>query len=267
MKISVIIPSFKPQSYLFACLDSICKQTFPLENFEVIIVLNGCCEPYDSNIKKYLLQHPYVQWRYLQTDTAGVSNARNIALDAAIGKSVAFIDDDDYVSPAYLEELFKASNDGESVSLSYPYAFVDGTDIQQAYILTKSFDKYHHTDGIRPLKVRQFFNGPCMKLIPMKFIRERRFDIRFTKGEDSLFMFLISDRIKQCRFTSKNAIYYRRRRDGSAYFSRRKFHGAAMDAARRIYTYCRYYFHNPSGYDFLFFISRIIGTIKGTFTK
>lgn len=107
MKISVIIPSYKPQSYIWECLDSLCRQTFPKNDFEVILVLNGCKEPYESQIKEYISKHPDIHWRYFQTDQGGVSNARNIGLDAAKGEYITFVDDDDYVSGVYLKELYK----------------------------------------------------------------------------------------------------------------------------------------------------------------
>ena len=124
MKISVIIPSFKPQGYLWQCLDSICNQTFSKGDFELILVLNGCKKPYDEQIKAYIENHTYVNWNYIQTDVPGVSNARNIALNVAKGEYVAFIDDDDYVSPSYLEELYKKAS-YDCVSLSHPSAFYD----------------------------------------------------------------------------------------------------------------------------------------------
>ena len=72
IKISVIIPSYKPQDYLWQCLDSICNQTFPKQDYEVILVLNGCNEPYNSQIKQYIGKHPDVGWNYIQTDNPGV---------------------------------------------------------------------------------------------------------------------------------------------------------------------------------------------------
>ncbi|MCF2604299.1 glycosyltransferase family 2 protein [Parabacteroides distasonis] len=54
MKIFVIIPTYKPQAYLWECLDSMVAQTFPKEEFEVILVLNGCTEPYKSDIERYI---------------------------------------------------------------------------------------------------------------------------------------------------------------------------------------------------------------------
>ena len=98
--ISVIIPTYKPQDYFWECLDSLAAQTLEPERFEVTVVLNGCNEPYKSLIQEHIssgMQHLNV--RLVQTDTPGVSNARNMGIDMANGTYLTFIDDDDYVSP------------------------------------------------------------------------------------------------------------------------------------------------------------------------
>ena len=46
MKISIIIPTYKPGPYLKDCLESINNQTMNKKCFEVIIVLNGVIKPY-----------------------------------------------------------------------------------------------------------------------------------------------------------------------------------------------------------------------------
>lgn len=85
MKISVIVPTYKPQTYLWECLDSIYNQTFSKSEYELVLVLNGCNEPYNAQIKDWLAKHSDLQVQYIQTDEAGVSNARNMALDVARG--------------------------------------------------------------------------------------------------------------------------------------------------------------------------------------
>lgn len=85
MKISVIVPTYKPQAYLWKCLDSIYNQTFPKTEYELVLVLNGCNEPYNSQIKDWLSGHSDLQVQYFQTDEGGVSNARNIAMESAGG--------------------------------------------------------------------------------------------------------------------------------------------------------------------------------------
>ena len=106
MKISVIVPTYKPQTYLWECLDSIYNQTFPKTDYELVLVLNGCNEPYNTQIKEWLSKHEDLQVQYFQIDEGGVSNARNIALNNAKGKYVTFIDDDDLISFSFLEELY-----------------------------------------------------------------------------------------------------------------------------------------------------------------
>ena len=79
--ISVIIPTYKPQAYLWECLDSMVAQTFPKEEFEVILVLNGCSEPWRSEIEDYIarkMQGMHIQ--FLHTEQGGVSNARNMRI-------------------------------------------------------------------------------------------------------------------------------------------------------------------------------------------
>lgn len=260
MKISVIIPSYKPQDYLWQCLNSLCDQTFSKEDYELILVLNGCKEPYNSKILEYIKLHPDVIWHYIQTDAPGVSNARNMALNVAKGEFVTFIDDDDFVSPDYLQKLYDKA-DEMTVSLCYPYAFYDGDVSNRAPYFSNVFDKLHDKGDIKPYMVRDYFAGPCMKLIPMSFIQDRRFDVRFKNGEDSLFMFLISDKIKKCRFTSPDAVYYRRYREGSAYLSHRSMWNKMKNSTRLGAKLLSYYLQNPKGYDFVFFISRIKGVI------
>ena len=80
MKITVIVPTYKPQSYLWECLDAIYNQTFSKSDYELILVLNGCNEPYNSQINDWLSEHKDLQVQFIQTDQGGVSNARNIAL-------------------------------------------------------------------------------------------------------------------------------------------------------------------------------------------
>ena len=263
MKISVIIPTYKPQPYLWECLDSLVSQTFPKKDFETILVLNGCNEPYKSEIENYIVSRMQsMNVNFIHTLQGGVSNARNIALDNANGEYVTFIDDDDFVSPYYLSELYEKA-DSETISLCYPYTFDDGhLDIQLPYHITDVYElcSKRKINKISS-KVRKYFSGPCMKLIPMSFIQERRFDTRFKNGEDTLFMFLISDKIKYLQFTSPQAIYYRRIRVGSAVNVIRSFSDICYFNALQIITYIKYYLQNPFEYNFLFFITRIGGAL------
>ena len=81
------------------------EQTMRKEDFEVILVLNGCNQPYYSQILDWKAAHKDLNLNVIQTDQGGVSNARNIALDTAKGEYITFVDDDDYFSTTCLQEM------------------------------------------------------------------------------------------------------------------------------------------------------------------
>ena len=264
MKISVIIPTYKPKEYIWECLDSLVKQTFSKEDFEVILVLNGCCEPWKREIESYISANMQgMNIRFIQTDTPGVSNARNIALDNAKGEYVTFIDDDDFVSPKFLQELYEKATP-DTISLCYPFAFNDGDSATQiSYKITEAYDYcVENNKNTLTSKVRKFFSGPWMKLIPMSFIQDRRFDVRFKNGEDSLFMFLISDKIKTVSFTSKEAVYYRRYRENSAVTTKYSRWSIIDNRFKLICLYSGIYWHNPVKYSFTFYLTRVLAAAK-----
>lgn len=263
MKISVIIPTYKPQAYLWECLNSLVSQTMEKASFEVLLVLNGCCEPYKSDIETYIQQHAEVNIRFMQTDTPGVSNARNIALDNACGEYVTFIDDDDYVSPKYLECLYAVSSE-DTIGLCYPYAFNDGEpETQIPYSITDTYIKLKPYGRVKYTRARKFFQGPCMKLIPSGIIHDRRFDVRFKNGEDSLFMFLISDCFKQVNVASEDAIYFRRYRAGSAVMALRPRINIVSNEIKLLIEFLCIYIPNFWNYNFIFALKAFMSTIHG----
>ena len=52
MKISVIVPSYRPKEYTIACLEALKKQTLSPEMYEVLVILNGEREPYEEFLQQ-----------------------------------------------------------------------------------------------------------------------------------------------------------------------------------------------------------------------
>ncbi len=262
MKISVIVPTYKPQEYLFTCLESLANQTFQKEDFEIILVLNGCSEPYQTEIETFIANKmSHMNVYFIHSLQAGVSNARNVALSCAKGEYVTFIDDDDFVSPSFLEEMFYiASND--TISLCYPYAFIDGDMTQLPSALTTHYIDRAKFGKQKYTKARKFFSGPCMKLIPRDYVREYKFDTSLSNGEDCLFMFMISKSFKYVDFASTQAIYYRRYRDNSAVTTKQPLKYLLSNWLNVMFQYTRIYFKNPMSYNLMFYITRMLGALK-----
>lgn len=262
MKISVIIPTYKPKEYLWECLNSLISQTLSKNTFEIIIVLNGCYNPWYLDIERYIHDSMHgMNVKFIHTSESGVSNARNIALREANGEFITFIDDDDYVSPEYLSELLRYSS-SNFITIAKPLAFNDETKEQVSYPMTGVFLRNFMRGPQNFLSSRKFFSGPCMKLIPKRIIQNRQFDIRFRNGEDSLFLFLISDKIDKVNYASDKAIYYRRFRENSAVTTKRTFKERLVNSLSLIKEYSQIFFSALGRYNFIFFITRILGALR-----
>ena len=258
MQISVIIPTYKPKDYIWQCLDSLNLQTLPKAQWEVILVLNGCREPWMTELSQYIDAQHFTNLHVIQTDKAGVSNARNIGLDAAQGEYITFIDDDDYISPCYLEEMLHIAS-AHTIALAYTQSFSDKQNHIPSYIEQEYFRRAQK--GEQPFyKAKKYFSGPWMKLMHCSIINNRRFDTRFRNGEDSLFMFSISDKIQNVNFTSTNAVYYRRIRVGSASAKQTRSY-SLNNKWQMIKAYHSMYWKDPKSYNLWFYITRFLACV------
>jgi len=260
MKISVIIPSFKPKEYLWECLRSMVLQDFSKKEFEILIILNGCCEPYLSNIKDFITTEMIgYNVSVFQTDECGVSNARNIGMKNSKGEWLAFIDDDDKISSSYLTALYKVSSP-QTISISNVKCVDESNGTLFDDYLSKSFLKNQWKQNMRLFEIRSFMSTCCCKLIPTQMIQNRKFDTRFTNAEDSLFMFLISNKVQKFALADPDAIYYRNVRQDSA--SRNKTKAFLLKNKVKVcLQFILIYLSSPFKYNFLFFISRIVAVI------
>lgn len=262
--ISVIIPSYKPGDYLQECLNSLVHQTIGHEQFEVWVVLNGCKEPYLSDINAFLTTLPAdFNVHLLQTDAPGVSNARNLGIEAATGEYATFIDDDDWVSPNFLEKLWALAD--PSVVVNANILSVNIAKGETTKDPLYDYDQFMGHEQTSMMRVRRLLSSACFKLIPMKMIGKRRFDTNYALGEDALFMASLTDRIRTVRFTSPDAIYYRRIRQGSAMRHHRTLRQRAVNCFGLYRSYLGIYLSDPLHYNLIFFLNRLAAVSKWWF--
>jgi glycosyltransferase involved in cell wall biosynthesis len=114
IKISVVIPTYKPDYTLYEWLESLKKQTLNCEMFEVIIVLNGDKKPYEEEINNYI-KTSTLNINFVYAEEKGVSNARNVGIKLAKGEYITFIDSDDWISENYLLGLLENTNNSHFV--------------------------------------------------------------------------------------------------------------------------------------------------------
>lgn len=112
--ISVIVPVYKVEKYLRACVDSILAQTF--SDFELILVDDGSPDSCGAMCDEYAERDPRI--KVIHQENGGLSAARNAGLEIARGHYVTFIDGDDVISVNFLMTLYRAAeNENAEVSV------------------------------------------------------------------------------------------------------------------------------------------------------
>lgn len=104
--VSVIIPVYNPGPYLQQCLASVCGQT--LQDLEIICVDDGSTGGSQALLKAFAARDPRIVL-VSHKKNRGCAAARNSGMDRASGKYISFLDSDDWIDAAYLEELVCAA--------------------------------------------------------------------------------------------------------------------------------------------------------------
>jgi len=115
--LSIIIPTYKRPEGLRRLLQSIGLQKSSLSQIEIIVVNNSMesksiCE---EIINRFLERELPI--RLFHQPLKGSSHARNLGIEKALGKWLAFFDDDEEVDKRYLESLLLFLSDESGLSI------------------------------------------------------------------------------------------------------------------------------------------------------
>ena len=131
MFFSIIIPVYNAERSLEKCLNSLCGQTF--NDFEVVLVDDGS-EDESFAICKSFSQRD-LRFKPVHQKNRGPSAARNAGMRLAEGQYFCFVDSDDYVSPDYLDQLYRSikTSDADVVFMGY-YSVNHRGDIKDSFL-------------------------------------------------------------------------------------------------------------------------------------
>ena len=130
---SIIIPVYKVEMYLSACIDSVLAQDTAF-TYEIILVDDGSPDNSGTICDAYAAKHPQI--RVLHKPNGGVSSARNAGLSLAVGEYVLFLDADDLWEPELLSSLDAARAETPDMTL-FPYKEICGS--QERLVLPALF--------------------------------------------------------------------------------------------------------------------------------
>lgn len=208
--VSIIIPMYNMEQYISKCLDSVVSQTY--KSIEVIVVNDGSEDSSQQIVRGYARQHPNLTC--MTIPNGGVSNARNVGLDACNGDYVQFLDADDFIDSSMIEELVNLSDNG-SVDLVVSGIKTISEDSRVIGVLNAtSHSEEKYSEGIDPLvhHIPLYLHN---HFIARKAIKNIRFDGAITLLEDRDFLWKVYSNSNSIAMTNK-AYYSYVERSGSA---------------------------------------------------
>lgn len=107
IKVSVVVPIYNIQTFLPKCLDTIIKQDYT--NLDIILVDDGSKDNSGHIADDYANKDSRI--RVIHKQNEGVSQARNIGIDNAVGDYVCFVDGDDFLTTEYVSYLLSLAID------------------------------------------------------------------------------------------------------------------------------------------------------------
>jgi len=105
-KIALCICTYERYDELPKAIASAAAQTLPAEDYEIIVIDNS--PNHDKAMAFRDSSGGAANLTYVIEETAGLSNARNVAARLAVAPIIAYLDDDAVASPHWAEEILKA---------------------------------------------------------------------------------------------------------------------------------------------------------------
>jgi glycosyltransferase involved in cell wall biosynthesis len=115
MKISVVICTYKPQSYgcLNDSIESVLKQTY--ESVELVVVVDGNKHLYDCLRSDYDSVENIIL--HCNEENKGLSESRNVGIKLSTGDVVAFLDDDAVAHDDWIAQIIDVYNRRDALAV------------------------------------------------------------------------------------------------------------------------------------------------------
>ncbi len=102
---SVVICTYNRAKYLEQTLSSVVSQDYSSDKFEIVIVDNNSPDQTGAVSFAFRDQYKNHSIRYFKELQQGISYGRNRGVSEALGEYIVFLDDDETVEPAFLQNL------------------------------------------------------------------------------------------------------------------------------------------------------------------
>lgn len=207
MKISVIIPVYNAEDHLEECIQSVLNQNFP--DFELLLINDGSTDNSGAICDKYSAKDKRV--KVFHQENEGVSTARNLGIEKAIGEWITFIDSDDYIFENYFNPI-KEYSDQDLILVNLNIE----KESEEEKVLSFENQKYELNEFLKRYHLYPHFPGPCGKFFKTSIIKNNqlRFNKKMDFGEDALFNLQYIFKCNKIASTNSSTYFYRYTPDG-----------------------------------------------------
>lgn len=213
--VSVIIPVYNVAAYLRECMESIVHQTHA--NLQILCVDDGSTDGSAEILQEYAAEDKRVI--VIRQENAGLSAARNTALDHAHGEWLFFVDSDDWVELHAIEHCLAQAKQHGVDFLAYGYRTVTEKGEVRNILPPARLEHITGTYVLTPELLHAFVRK---NTVWSKFIKRERVEkqgLRFPDGlwfEDMLFsQTLMAGMLGERIYLTDTALYNYRKRPAS----------------------------------------------------
>ncbi len=184
--VSIVVPVYRCEKYLAACIDSIKCQSH--KNLEIILIDDGSPDNSGKICDEIALSDERI--KVIHKENGGVSSARNCGIDNATGEYIMFVDSDDLIDAHICEHLVSVMKEDCELAVCRYNEHAGFTDrfVSDTKADAELVAEYKNKKEIFLCLVEaRILNCPYAKLFKRSLIGDLRYDNSITLGEDLLF--------------------------------------------------------------------------------
>lgn len=147
--LSVIIPCYNCQDYIYECLQSVCSQID--DSVEIIVINDGSTDNSLKEIESFIKKSTQTV-RVISQKNQGISIARNNGIEASSGKYIALLDGDDLWAPSFWEKIRPVIENDETDLIEFNIKLIYEYDNKMKVPLITSSDGHFKINSINDLR-------------------------------------------------------------------------------------------------------------------
>lgn len=217
--VSVIMPVYNVEKYLKASLSSLLEQSY--KNIEIICVNDGSTDHSLAILERIAASDNRI--KIINQNNGGPAKARNVALDAANGKYISFVDSDDFVDKEMYSVLVEVAEKEKSDILVFGGSPWPDWDSSPQWIRDKLSPRAISYTGEHAGEEAIFKEQSSTPFLWIHFLKrdllEKPVKIRLREdidiGEDQIFQFDYFPRAKKVVYIDRRFYFYRWDNEGS----------------------------------------------------